>query len=512
MAQPIGDLGSGGFNPDAPSFSLPPNIFSDVLNVRFDDGSVSTTTGESLSRTVSIGPDYGIHWRRPDQGYNIFAKDGNIVRVDSAGGVSTMFTGGAGYAGADWQGTLFNGGYAIVINDGVHTPLYCLYGDPTAGSSFQPLPNWNYISGLVVTAKVVRSLNYSLIAANLTLTQGGVTTYAPSTIRVSVQAGTGSIPTIWAPGLTTDTADEFEINSTSPILDMAELRGNMFVYSSDSISMMSIGTSTQVKPYSKTYGILNTDCVVEYDGNHFVVDRNDIYAHNGSGQIVSLAEAKVKKWFFKNLNHNAVSKVVVVKNPQYKEIWLCFPYGASNTCNMALVFQYGSKTWSKRTLPSATYLFNGPANVGSAWVYGKERLYITTNSTQTLVTDDVYTMWNGSALASYVSYLERKKFNTGDPSVSVHIGALYPIFDKVPSSAAITIRVVGTDNYIKDYDLSVDNPTLSDTYTLLPNNENNQSYKVDPRVTGRLLNFRITSTDYWRISTFFVDIKPVSRR
>lgn len=510
MVEPINDLGSGGFVPDQPANILPPNVFSDVLNVRFDDNSVSTTTGEILSRTVAIGPDFGIHWRRPDQGYNIFAKDGNIVRVDSAGNVSTMFTGGAPYVGADWQGTYFNGGYAVILNANVGTPIYCLYNSLVAGSTFQPLPNWNYLSGLTVTAKVIRSLNYSLIAANLVLDQSGTVTYAPGTIRVSTQAATGDIPQTWLPGTTTDTADEFELSSTSPILDMLELRGNMFVYSSDSISMLSIGSVSRVTPYSKTYGILNTDCVVEYDGNHFVVDRNDIYTHNGSGKIDSLVEGRTKKWFFRNLNQSAIDKVKVIKNPQYKEIWICFPAGSNTTNNYALIYQYVTKTWTKRSLGNVTYAFNGPANVSNAWQYGKERIYMTTNGTQTLVTDDVYTMWNGSSLDGYESYVERKKLVIGNPAGTTGVYKLLPLFDSVPTSASITIRVAGQDNYTKDIDLSV--PNSNTDFIIYPTDDGNQSYKVDPRVGGRLINFRISSSDYWRLSSIYIDTNKTSGR
>lgn len=510
MAQPITGLSSVGFVPDLPPSITPPNGFSDLLNVRLDDNSVSTTTGEISHRTVSISPDFGVHWRRPDTGYNIFAKDGNIVRVDGAGTVSTMFTGGASYVGSDWQSTLFNGGYAVILNNGTSTPIYCLYNDPIAGSTFQPLPNWNYLPGLTVTAKVVRALNYSLVAANLTLDQGGTVTYAPGTIRVSTQAATGNIPQTWEPGTTTDTADEFELSSTSPILDMAELRGNMFVYSSDSISILNIGAVTRVTPYSRTYGILNHDCVVEYDGNHFVVDRNDIYIHNGSGKITSIAEGRVKKWFFRNLNQNAINKVIVVKNPQYKEIWICFPTGSNPYCNMALVYQYYNNVWTKRSLTNVSYVFNGPANTSSQWVYGKERLYLTTNSTQVIVTDDVYTMWNGSYFTSYDSYIEHKKLNLGDPSYTYGLFKLLPIFDNVPTSASITIRAVGQDNYVKDIDLSV--PNSNTDWNIFPDADGNQSYKVDPRVGGRLINYRITSSDYWRLSTIFVDISKTSGR
>lgn len=511
MSIPINDLGSGGFIPDQPPAVLQPNTFSDVLNVRFDDNSVSTTTGESLHTAVDIEPNFGVHWRRPDQGYNIFAKNSLIVRVSANGVTSTMLNGDVGkYASADWQSTLFNGGYAVVMNAGVDTPIYCLYDGGLADSTFQPLPNWNYQTGLTVTAKVIRSLNYSLVAANFVFNQSGTYTYAPGTMRVSAQAATGGIPQVWEPGTTTDTADEFELSSTSPILDMAELRGNMFVYSSDSISILNIGAVTRVTPYSKTYGILGHSCVVEYDGNHFVVDRNDIYTHNGSGKITSLAEARVKKWFFRNLNQNAIDKVVVVKNPQYKEIWVCFPTGTNQYNDTALIYHFVTNTWTKRTLPSATYLFNGPANTNNIWQYGKERLYITTNTSQVLITDDVYTMWNGSSLVSYDSYIERKKLNIGDPGSSIGIYKLLPIFDSIPESAAITVRVTGQDNYVKDVDLSV--PNSNSDFHIYPTTDGNQSYKVDPRVGGRLLNYRITSNDYWRLSSIYVDMSKTSGR
>jgi hypothetical protein len=511
MAQPIQDLGKGGLNTDVPPMVLPPNVFTDCLNVRFDDESVQTITGETTSRVVPIAPNYGIHWRRPDQGYNIFAKNGTIVRVDSAGNQSTMFNSASSiYNDSDWQGTLFNGGYAIVLNNGKSTPLYCLFGSPSADTAFLELPGWNYISGLTVTAKVIRSVNYSLVAANLTLNQSGTITYAPSTIRISVQAAPGAIPTVWEPGLTTDTADEFELNTTSPILDMQELRGNMFIYSSDSISVLSIGLQTRVSPYSKSYGILSTDCVIEVDGKHFVVDRNDIYVHNGSGSIESIADFRIKKYFFSNLNKDAIDKVHVVKNPFNKEIWINFPKGNSTVCNESLIFNYKNNTWTKRTLASVTYSFNGPSNISNQFQYGKEVLYMTTNSTQTLVTDDNYLMWNGTALANFNSYVEKKKLNTGFLEGSTLISSIYPVFDKVPNDSEITITVTGQNNYLEDE--SFNNSSGRDNFVFKPNELTNAGYKVDPRVLGRVLNYKISSNGYWRLATAVIEAKASDRR
>jgi len=514
MAEQIKELGRGGLNTDIPAMLVPLNTFTDVLNVRFDNESVETITGETTHRTVAIAPNYGIHWQRPDQSYNIFVKDGNAVRIDSAGSVSSMLSSvDAQYTDSDWQGTTFNGGFAIIINNGKSTPLYCLYNDINAGSTFQPLPNWNYIAGLTVTAKVIRSLNYSLVAANLTLTQGGVTTYAPGTIRISVQAATGAIPTVWQPGLTTDTADEFELSSTSPILDMAELRGNMFVYSSDSISIVTVGgQTTKVSPYSKTYGILSADCVTEFDGKHFVVDKNDIYLHNGSGAIESIADFRIKNYFFNNLNQSQINKVHVTKNTSRKEIWILYPKGSATNCTEALIYQYKNNTWTKRALGNVTYSFIGPNNASNAWQFGKNVMYMTTNTTQTLVTNDGYLMWNGTALTSYESYVEKKKMNTGDMTGSTLVSSMYPIFDNVPNDANITIRVIGQNNYIKDVDLSTDGPELKNTFTFLPNNDKAQGYKVDPRINGRVINYRITSSGYWRLASFGLDVKPADRR
>lgn len=506
----INNLGSGGINFDTSPLLLAPNVFSNGKNIRFRNGSVETITGETTGLTLSSAVNFGVHWRRPDQSYNIFGKDGVFYRADSAGNISTMLNSSATkYTDSSWQSTYFNGGFAVVINNGKSTPLYCLYGDLNASNSFQELPNWNYLTNLTVTAKVIRSLNYSLVAANLTLNDNGTITNAPGTIRVSVQAPTGGIPQVWQPGLTTDTADEFELSSTSPILDMAELRGNMYVYSQDSISVLSIGQISTVKPYSKTYGILNTNCVTEFDGNHFVVDNNDIYVHNGSGKIESVAYGLVKDYFFSTLNSSKVSLVHVSKYKYYNEIWINYPTGSSNYCNQALIFNYKTNTWSLRTLPNITFAFNGPVNQNSLFNYTKDCLYLAKNTNGTLVTDNNYLMFDTvtNSLTSYESFVEKKKLNIGDLKGSNLITSVYPVFDSVPSETTLNISCKGQNNYTAD--VSYD---AGDVFVFEPSNERSQGYKVDPRTNGRLMNLKISSNGHWRFVLYDLDIKPVDRR
>lgn len=509
-------LGEGGLNTDQPSFSLPMNIFSDVSNIRFDDGAVQSITGETTYVSLAGGAQYGIHWRTPSTSYNIFLKDGRASKVDNLGNVSSMNSSAMVatnplYVGGDWQGTLFNGGYAVVINNGKSAPLYCLYGAPVAGSTFQELPGWNYRAGITTTAKVIRALNYSLVAANLTITEGSTVTHAPSTIRISVQAATGSIPQIWQPGLVTDTADEFEISSTSPVLDMLSLRGSMFVYSQDSINVLTIGNTTRVSPYSTSYGIMGTDCVVEFDGNHFVVDNNDIYVHNGAGSIESLADFRVKKYFFGNLNKQATHLVNVIKDSYYKEIWVCYPKGTDSYCSEALIYQYKNKTWTKRVLPKVSYAFTGPSIFNLDWQYAKQVVYMTrTESNQQLVTNDNYLMYDGVGLRPYTSYVEKHKLNAGDTSGSLLVSAVYPVFD-ICDTLGLEFRVDGQNDYLTTPDLT--DPARYTSFIFKANDPSTAlSYKIDPRLNGRLVSYRITGKGHWRLSSIALDTKPADRR
>lgn len=509
------NLGQGGMVKDVPPLILPENIFSEASNVRFNNDSISTIKGEAVHHNATtILPRYGIHWRRPDQGYDIFLQDDRAVRVDAAGNESSVMNlANPAFANSKWDCITFNGGYAIVINNGTSTPKYMLFGDPVAGVSFQDLPGWNYRSGLTITAKVVRQLGYSLVAANLTIVEGSTITNAPSTIRVSVQAPTGGIPQVWQPGVTTDTADEFEINSTSPILDMAELRGNMYVYASDTIHVLSIiGGNSRLQPYAKGYGILNTGCVTEFEGKHFVVDRNDIYVHAGQGKPDSIAEKRVKDYFFDNLNKAQSEKVFVQRNAKYKEVWIFFPKGTSTECNEALIFNYASNTWTTRKVANVLSGFNGFSRADNLFVYSDERMIsCLAKGSRVLKMDEGDKLWDPATntLVDMIGYVAREKLNSGDTSMSTHVSAITPFFDQVPEGNTLSITVTSQNNYTKPADFS--NTSGRDTVTIDPNDES-QGYIVHPRVSGRVLNYKISGIAPWRLSILGLETQPNSRR
>jgi len=119
-------------------------------------------------------------------------------------------------------------------------------------------------------------------------------------------------------------------------------------------------------------------------------------------------------------------------------------------------------------------------------------------------------MWNGSALVAYPSFVEKKKLIAGDLETSMLIETLYPVFDETPADASISITVVAQNNYSIDTDL--DNPDPRNVFEFLPDDERSQGYKVDPRVNGRLINFRLSSEGNWRLASIGIGAKPKDRR
>ena len=156
---PITDLAKAGVIQDSPSVSLPPNVFSDVSNVRFRDGAIRKMEGETELfpiRDHVVDPNtativYLAHWRGPFNNWYVVVQDnGNIWLhdIDDDYRAYTAGTIGGGMdPNANYQHTLFNGGFNFVLNNGVSTPVYITDVDrsvpgvnPTIAVE---LPNWD---------------------------------------------------------------------------------------------------------------------------------------------------------------------------------------------------------------------------------------------------------------------------------------------------------------------------------------------------------------------------------
>ena len=149
---PITDIASLGVIEDTPSFSLPPNAFSDVQNVRFRDGAVRKMLGEEEFLTDDMRIDftntpirYSAYWPSPSGARYIVVTD---IRMHVYNASGRQLASETVMDSSNWQHTLFNGGFHIILNGGVETPVYITDGGIDTDGMDNPvsivaLPGWD---------------------------------------------------------------------------------------------------------------------------------------------------------------------------------------------------------------------------------------------------------------------------------------------------------------------------------------------------------------------------------
>ena len=194
----------------------------------------------------------------------------------------------------------------------------------------------------------------------------------PSTMRVSTRAAPGGFPQVWQPGLlgTTSTADEFELATSDPIVDILAIsRDQAIVYTTTTMwSLQVTSSATIVRQLSSTYGARRINCVSSFENQHFVVGVNDVYTHSGSGGIQSVIDQKHRDYLLMNLHPVFSDNIFIQLNSQQDEMWVCFPNLAASAvngnCNEALIYNYKQDTWTKRDLPGILDASEGPITGG----------------------------------------------------------------------------------------------------------------------------------------------------
>ena len=501
---PLSGLDQTGVILDTPAVALPPTAFSDVLNVRFKDGAVRKMEGEiNIFPEIDVAPHdpnttikYVAWWANPNlsifnRGYYLAiyqhaVSDTDDTQMDHA--YLVLPDGTFSLKGrfmvdteAAWQHTFFQGGFTLIVNNGLETPRFItdLDGNNTTNADgmtaiemvpdFMELPGWdsylvdntlisdtynaatnvpvfdltqalapdrtivvtvNGVSQEVtadgsfttpvvftvatttgdnpvttitfrdttdpanpvdtlndgdvvriqnnyntpnITTGVIRSFGDFLVAGNLVERNGTeVVRSLTGVVRSSDVARPGAIPNNWNPfAAGVSTADEFVLADTGIVQDMAELQGNLVIYSNNSISVMrrtgNAAVPLSVAPLTDSYGAQTTGAVLEFDGQHVVVGSQDIYVFGGHpGSIQSISDGRVRRRFFDELNPLEEQRMFMVRYQQRDEIWVCYPTTESVTgeCNRALIWNYRLNNWTIRQLDSVVSGNIGPVPGG----------------------------------------------------------------------------------------------------------------------------------------------------
>lgn len=369
-AIPVRDLGAIGIIKDLNSFSLPPNAFSDGINVRFDNkqlqrAPIFRTLTASLTGTVPVWC-YGVYVQSGFDSILYANNDGRLFSI--ANGTETNVSISGHVNNIDPRA--FTGctlAQCTYVNRPDAVPRVLL----PSGAPFVVLPAWTSTWRCVS----LRAFKSFLIALNVTK---GSTSF-PNLFKWSDQALNGAAPASWDETDTTKLAGENPITQLkTPIVDGGPLGDNFIVYSRDEVwKVIYTGGqfifSFQRLPFDNA-GLINQNCWLEIDGKHYAWGENDIYVHNGVTKTSIMADRN-RNTFFRELNIQKSGVFYMAHDKYRNEIIFCGVSGAAAAsnrnpngyCNYGAVYNYQNDTWSFRDLPNAS--FSATANANTVYTY-----------------------------------------------------------------------------------------------------------------------------------------------
>ena len=499
----ISNCGSG-FNSDLSPEELGAGVWSATENMRFNLGYAERCKGIAQ---VFTAPSVTPYWIAPyattatryivHAGLNAVYVDDGLTRTDITGTAPT------GNADNRWTGGTLNG--VLIMNNGADKPMY--WGGDTA-TNLATLTGW----GATWLAESVRPFKNYIVALNITK---GANKY-PHMVKWSDVAVAGAIPTSWDETNPALDAGEQDLAETSDLLvDCLPLGDVNIIYKERSMYAMTYVGAPYIFRFQRLpgeTGILARGCVVNTPVGHVVLTVGDVVLNTGQG-VQSIANGAVRNYIFNNIDASYYQRAFVTANPQRNEVWICFPYGSTSTCNKAVIWNWVDKTWAVRSLTNVTYGAFGQVSLNttdSTWAadsgtwasdattwnmneysYAEARLFMC-HSTPAISLVDTGTTDFGSIITAS---LERTGMTLDDPYSVKTIKSIRPRIDG-ETGAVISVQV-GSAMY----------PDATPTWQTAQNFTIGSSIKVDSFATGRFLAVKFSNVDYsqWRIKSFDIE-------
>lgn len=564
---PLRSLGAVGVITDTNPYDLPGNAFSDCNNVIFEEKRVQrspvfkqlfSSVRSSLAYDDSVGsfdsqsavyesaegaPTTSVRfvgsYQDPAVGEVVFICDKDGVVRTYPNGQLIFATPGSGLVDNEEPWTHDQvAGMSILARKGMRPYIRNIKTDP----------NYTLIGGdwpTTSSASVVRGFLDYIIMLNVT---HGTTEY-PTMVKWSnpVEYGAATSTINWDPSNSNFVAGENIIGDLkTPIRDGGVLGNQFIIYAQDQVWLMEYTGSSFVFNFRRLFptgGIINTNCWAEVEGKHFVFGEDDIYVHDGNTRK-SIADGKVRRRIYQTIDRTTQRGFFTLHDSVSNLVYFCYrsridevSYKSTQFCNRAAVYNYREDTWSFMDLPN---------------IVGGAEANITLLQT-------LYSQLNTTFESYNTNYVT---FETTTPKLSIMLGAtdltngltesrIYAI--DLPSAGLVNLPIsvetvkeafverVGIDldeggMSLRNYKIvtsifpqsSFDSSTSSFTWKVgsadLPNNPvvwystqtffPAQDYKLDMKVAGRYLAYRVSTTalENFKFSGFDVDVQQISRR
>jgi hypothetical protein len=522
------ELDKYGVITDVDPFDLPLGAWSMGINVRFEDGKVTSApvwraVGSPLS---DAAPRFVYVANRADNSTSIFigSKDGRVI--DWTPSAETAYS-PTGYvpsvAEATWSGATL--AEVVYVNREDRVP----WSLQPSETEFKNLPGWD--AGW--RCKLLRSYASALVALNIT--KDGVR--YPTMVKTSdIVTDPGVEPATWdETDPTANTVENLLTEMNGEIVDAATLGNSLILYSNSETWKMTADGSQDVYDFVRlpfSAGAINTNCVVEVNNRHFVFGVNDFWMHDGLS-MESIADKRVRKWVFKRLNAKQADRFFVSFNPSQNTVEFNFvsndEYVAfnGNGCNRKAVLNLSNMTWTFDDAPlvfAAGYAKVSLATltwenvtatwetIGGSWADledGFKRVAVYVGETSGPLTARVYARdlyGDGSVLTSDVDtvatrpgLLIREGMDLDELDADLRgykiILGIYPQGRLDPSAAPLTFTFGATDY-----------PNVPPVYGVPQTYNAREDYKLDFTDAGRFLSMKMEYPDYKTMSLSGIDV------
>ena len=515
---------------DVDPFDLPLGAWSMALNVRFEEGRVSSAPvwRAVASPLTNITPRFVYVANKADSTTSSYIGylDGTVT--DWSPSVNTPVSPAAytpSTSEAQWSGTILAG--VVYINREDRVP-WALRPSDTA---FSNVTGWD----ASWRAKLIRAYANAIVALNVT--KAGVR--YPTLVKTSdLVTNPGVEPPSWDNTLTTNNATENPLTEMNGEIVEAQTLGNaLILYSNQETWQMTADGSKNVYSYRKlsfSDGAINTNCVVEVNNLHYVFGTNDIWKHDGLSQS-SIADARVRKFIFKNMNAKKYQRFFVSYDPSKKTISFNFVSGDAfvafngNGCNRSAVYHLTSDTWTFDDLPlvfasgfakvslnaltwaTATATWS---TIGGSWQdledgFKRVTIYVGEGDSVSGLSARVYgrdLYGNGSTLTSTVDEIATRpglllrdgidldELDEELRGYKVILG-IYPQGRLDPAATPMTFSIGVTDY-----------PNVPPVFSAPQTYDALENYKLDFTEAGRFLSVRMDYPDYKTMSLSGLDI------
>ena len=351
--------------------------------------------------------------------------------------------------------------------------------------------------------------------------------------------------------------------SGGPIVDGRSMRDSFIIYRERSVWQMTYIGGINVFSFKELFndaGALTENCIADVEGQHFVVGQSDIYIHNGV-QKQSVADGVVRRELFNSIDPAHIDNVFVSASYKDKELWVCIPEATTNVegaCNVAYVFNWEEKHWSRRDIPDLTcgtytilsipeedITWEAPAEKISSWdELAQEETWLASyskysasnwgsayGSKREILPGQGYNIWDdkerwfdayawdeGKELTEsqyfiyttqtfepkfdespFEAFVEKRWLDMGDRSDSTFVNKIYPLV----RGGAVEVWMAGTD-------VIHDNPV----YKLQGSFDGSRDTKLSTRVSGNFIHvkFIIPKDSQAEVRGYWLEWSKIGRR